>query len=65
MKLKIYQLNGIISVSLKWGITLSITEVGDFETLTYPPTETYKSERNNRTGTRPQFWLYCVIGHLF
>jgi hypothetical protein len=25
----------------------------------------YNSERNNRTGTRPQFWLYCVIGRLF
>jgi hypothetical protein len=45
--------------------TVSITEVGDFETLTYPPTKNYNSERNNRTGTRPQFWLYCVIGRLF
>jgi hypothetical protein len=35
-----------------------------FETLTYPPTKNYNSERNNRTGTRPQFWLYCVIGRL-
>lgn len=34
-------------------ITLSITEVGDFETLTYPPTGNNNSERNNRTGTRP------------
>jgi hypothetical protein len=46
-------------------ITLSITEVGGFETLTCPPTKNYNSERNNRTGTRPQFWLYCVIGRLF
>ena len=45
-------------------MSLGITEVGDFETLTYPPTEIYNSERNNRTGTRPQFWLYCVIGRL-
>ena len=45
--------------------SVSITEVGDFETLTYPPTKNYNSERNNRTGTRPQFWLYCVIGRLF
>lgn len=37
----------------------------DFETLTYPPTENYNSERNNQAGTRPQFWLYCVIGRLF
>lgn len=46
-------------------VTVSITEVGDFETLTYPPTKNYNSERNNRTGTRPQFWLYFVIGRLF
>jgi NTP pyrophosphatase (non-canonical NTP hydrolase) len=44
---------------------LSITEVGDFETLTYPPTKTLNSERNNQTGTRPQFWLYCVIGRFY
>ena len=43
---------------------LSITEVWGLETLTYPPTKNYNSERNNRTGTRPQFWLYCVIGRL-
>ena len=52
-------------VFLKCPITLSITEVGGIETLTYPPTTTLNSERNNRTGTRPQFWLYCVIGRLF
>ena len=33
--------------------------------LTYPSTKNYNSERNNRTGTRPQFWLYIVIGRLF
>ncbi len=26
--------------------------------------KTLKSKRNNRNGTRPQFWLYCVIGRL-
>lgn len=45
--------------------TVNITEVGVFETLTYPPTKNFNSERNNRTGTRHQFLLYCVIGRLF
>ena len=44
---------------------MCITEVGLFVTLTYTPTENYNSERNNKTGTRYQFWLYCVIGRLF
>ena len=46
-------------------ITLSITEVGDFETLPVRRLKILNSERNNRTGTRPQFWLYCVIGRFY
>ena len=46
-------------------LTESITEVGNLKRLPIPRLKILKSERNNRIGTRPQFWLYCVIWRLF
>jgi len=51
----IVALAGNVEYNRSWG----------FETLTYPPTKNYNSKRNNQADTRPQFWLYCVIGRLF
>jgi len=58
----------LMSREHKHGKNINIVEYNrswGFETLTYQPTENFNSERNNQAGTRPQFWLYCVIGRLF
>ena len=38
--------------------------MGDLKRLPIYRLKSLISKRNNRTGTRPQFWLYCVIGRL-